>query len=1004
MKRESGFLIVAIACAANTYAQSLDELRGRSIDAYWTDAAPTLDGKMDDVCWKEAVVAGDFRTFQKPMERASQQTEVRVCYDAKNLYIFYTLHEERMDKLFYGPPEDLRDMLNFSGDVAELFLDPGRTKKRKYQLCASPLGTRYDGGPGLGRRFNPDWQVKPRIFDDHWTLEMAIPFAELALDGEYHATPQKGDVWGIQFCRDQAHLHEWSQWVPTPMSFHETDKFGTIVFQGRRSGPALPTVRCVDPLPVFFGKGSLDLAVSGAAGDTQATYSLRRDTATQRTDKVAMRERCAIPYHISESGKWSLNVELRRGDQFFYVGHTFSVLPPADEMLADIEANVTRAKAKLAGFRHPSAQSLRQKVLSLEREARQPTQMIKRAKGLSRAEWQQLLDGVKGLEKTWQQVEFDLHLVQIYPQGEQIRAFAVGAAGPHEKIYRDTLHKGDLDAPARVALAGEERESFQLVLVPFWTKLDSVRVTFSDLKGEAGAIPSDHIRHHIVDYVRLSGVEPDHPTLNVHEPDILWPGKPFNVARGQVQSVYVDVHCPAGTPAGEYVGKAVVEANGQRVEKRLVVRVYGFDLPKVASLENNFWFCPADYNWGRFYGLGVYGKTPYSLEIYKKQAAVLSRYRVTPFCDAVYTMLPFLTAYREPDGRFTFDFSKWAEFIRVGLEHDGNSWRASLSCNLGAMGLFKNVKVIDRVTGEEKYGRDYAKEWTEAYRAGEAHWDTHPIYPQYLKAYIAFLKEMGLFDMAHFEIYDEPNSNPRWLDMIRHHKWLRRHVPELKLTAYGMEPLRRQAGKGCAGLCDVWAPNLRGITPDVLRAMKERRAKYGEKYWFYTCGEAQDKDGNPTPYLRYERSYLAPRIHAWYAWQLEADGMLIFAMNSVPKENVKTKARDQQWPNAEWLDGRGRGCGVLIYPGPNYEVIPSMRLASVRDGLEDYEYLKILHGLSAYVDPVEQQDLLQRIERELQISKDIIDGYYSWTRDVGRLEQKRERLAALIVEAKKLLD
>jgi hypothetical protein len=81
-----------------------------------------------------------------------------------------------------------------------------------------------------------------------------------------------------------------------------------------------------------------------------------------------------------------------------------------------------------------------------------------------------------------------------------------------------------------------------------------------------------------------------------------------------------------------------------------------------------------------------------------------------------------------------------------------------------------------------------------------------------------------------------------------------------------------------------------------------------------------------------------------------------------------------------------------------------MRLASVRDGMEDYEYFKVLHDLSAFIDPQEQADLLARVRSELQIEKDIIGGEFSWTRDVQRLERKRERLAALITEVKKLTD
>ncbi len=984
--------------------ETLEQLRARSINVYWTDLAPRLDGKMGDACWKEAEVVKDFRTFQKPAERASQQTEVRVCYDAENLYLFYRLYENRMDKLFYGPPEDMRDMLNFSGDVAELFLDPGRTRTLKYQFCASPFGTRYDGGPKLGRKYNPNWIVKPGIYDDHWTLEMAIPFSELALDGDFYGTPQKGDVWGIQFCRDQAHLHEWSHWVPTPRSFHEVKLFGTATFQGRKEGKALPVVRCAEPQPLFFGAGTLNFDTGQDREGLKVDYTLSRGRKQRKAGKLKVGERISVPYHITESGKWSLHVEARQGKKLIYAGYTFAELPAIDKMLAAIGTNIRDARKRLKDFKHPAAATLNEKVNNLANEAEKPLQTLRRAKELSREQWQELLDGAKGLKKTWKDIEFDLHLVRIYPQTEEVRKYAVGSAGPHEKIYQNTLFNGDLDAPVRIALAGRETESFQLVVIPFWTKLESISLSFTDLKGTGGTIAAKNIRYSLVDYVQLSGVGPDHPSQRMHEPDILWPGRPFDVEKGKVKSVYIDVLCPAGTPAGDYTGTIAIEAGGQKINRQLTAQVYGFDLPPVSSLENNFWFGPANYNWGRFYGTGVYGKIPYTLETYKKQAQVLSRYRITPFCDDVYTLLPHLTVYREQDGRFTFDFSKWAEFIRVGLKYGGNAWRASLSCNLGAMAIISSISITDRKTGEVKPAREYTKQWSNDRKEGKAYWDTHPIYPHYLKAYVAFLKEMGIMESAHFEIYDEPNSNPRWLDMIRHHRWLRKHVPELQLTAYGMQPLRRQAGKHSLGLCDVWAPNLRAITPEVHKAMLDRREKYGEKFWFYTCGEVQDKDGRPAPYLRYDRSYISPRIHAWYAWQLQADGMLIFAISGIPKENVKTSARDKQWPNAEWLDGWSRGCGTLIYPGPDFEVIPGMRLASVRDGLEDYDYFRALHDLSAYVDPEEQKDLLARIQDELSIEKDIIDGLFSWTRDTTKLQAKRARLAGLIVEAKKLMD
>jgi hypothetical protein len=314
--------------------------------------------------------------------------------------------------------------------------------------------------------------------------------------------------------------------------------------------------------------------------------------------------------------------------------------------------------------------------------------------------------------------------------------------------------------------------------------------------------------------------------------------------------------------------------------------------------------------------------------------------------------------------------------------------------------FWEHRKIVDRASGNELPISEAIPDWLKGQADGTTYWDTHPIYRDYLKAYLEFLKRVGVFAMASWEIYDEPNSNPRWLDMLRHHQFLRQYVPELKLTNYGVDPTQRKAGTTALGLIDTWAPHLPDITPECLQLMQERRVRFGEKFWFYTCGERSDKDGNLSPYLLYHRSYLGPRLHAWYAWSLKADGMLIFAMSGIPEANVKPKARDQQWPATDWLDGKSRGCGTLIYPGPGFELVPGMRLASIRDGLEDYDYLHLLHGLLAYLDPEDGKDLVAAVERELRLEPEILDGCFHWTHDRHVLEAKRDRLAALIVKAR----
>jgi len=968
-----------------------------SLNIYWTDKPPVIDGKMTEKCWKEAEVITDFRIFQKPEERATQQIEVRICYDAKNIYIFYKNYEDEMAKLSYGPPEDMRDMLNFSGDVIEFFIDPKKTKKHYYQFCVSPSGARYDYSSKKGSSFNPDWKVAIGIYDKYWTCEAEIPFNQLVHKEEYYSTPQIGEIWGIQFCRDEARLHEWSQWVPTPMSFHQVELFGNAIFKGKKDLLNYPPrIIKKDEETLNFGKRTFSFE---AESKINLLYKIKNDGKIIEEKRKLVEGKIDIPYHITDGGIWEIEIEGYLDKSLIYTGKTFVELPYIGKLIKNIDDKIRNAEIKLINFKNPVVSQLNEKIKILKDDLYNCSSTFKNSYKLSNEEWKILLDNIQKLKKYWNEFEFDIFLISLYPVDKET-SFTYGIVGPYEKIYPDKIPE-KMEKEVKISLAGGEYESFQVIIIPFWTDLKNVNVKFQELKGENGKIGSENFSWYIVDYVYLQNLDPDSGIREI-QPDILIPGKKFDLPHGQLKSIFIDFYCPEGTKYGEYKGEIIVETENGKLGIPVIVNAFGFDIPKKSSLENNFWFDPAGFSWGRFYGIIPYGKNPYTLDIYKKQAEKISKYRITPFCDSVPALAPHLKIYYEEDSKFSFDFSEWEKFIDTGLEYGGNSFRASLSCNLGAFLIFSWADIIDRKTGEKINVKKITEEWEKKFNKGEVYYDEHPLWPQYLKSLVEFLKKKGILEISTFEIYDEPNSNPRYLDMIRHHKFLRQIVPELKLINFGVNPLREQAEKKPIGLHDIWAPHLTDISPEILNEMQKRREIYGEKYWFYTCGERVDSEGNFSPYIYYHRPYIGARILSWFAWKLKADGMLIFALNGIPEENIK-KDISEKWPNSKWVDGNWRGCGTLIYPGPEYEVIPSMRIVSVRDGLEDYEYFKKLHKLSAYLDKDKNEEIIKKVEKCLKIEKEIIEDYYHWTKDIKLIEKKRKEIAELIREIEKII-
>ncbi|MBN1865474.1 MAG: DUF4091 domain-containing protein [Victivallales bacterium] len=979
----------------------------KELEIYWTDAPPVVDGVMDDECWGNAVVVTDFVWFKQPGKKAAEQTEVRVCYDADNLYLFYILYDSRMDKLNYGPPEDARDMLNFNGDVAELFLDPGKTRKAYYQFCASPMGTRFDMSSRKGTRFDPEWQIQPGIKDTHWRLEIRIPFSELVHDGEFLGTPQKGEEWGIQFCRDQASRHEWTQWAPTQHGFHQPDMFGTARFMGRKSGAELPRIKRMDTDDLYFGSAELKLKVESNQPLSGTGYALFLQ-GKEPEWKEARSEGAdiTVPCVITEGGSWTLLVRAQAHGKLVYSACMRARLLPVRELVEQVQAAIAETAVHLKGFDHPVKEELRAQLDTLGKSA--DVLQTRMAMGnITREQWREIEKDAESLEKKWQQKRFDVHLIPLYAKAGSSRAFMLGTAGAQEKVYPDTLYLGG-EKPVRLTAAGNEHESFQLLIIPFWQELKDVAVSFSDLKGPS-VIPASSCRYSIVDYVAIENYDPDRTGMREREPDILWPGKPFNVSKGSLQPLFIDIHVPPRTQPGAYAGEVRVTAAGQTAVQEIGVQVHPFDLPGVNTLSVDTWFGPA-YCWARFYGGKHHADINYTLDMYEKNAAVLSRYRYAAFPTDWMHMWQHITIYREKDGRFTFDFSTWEKYIRIGLKYGANHYSASHSCNLAALTPFSQSgrAVINRETGEKETLGKYISGWLEKQKTGEAYWDSNPVYRDYLTEYVAFMKRIGILEMSHWEIYDEPNDNSTWLAMIRHNRFLRRHVPDLPILNYGVDPTQRKAEKMCLGLIDIWAPGLRHAVDEhvhVLNAMQERREEFGEKFYFYTCGSAEKKQVGYTPYIRYDQSYLGPRMHPWFAWKLKSDGMLIFALNSVPESNiVKDPEKQRRWPESEWRSGSWEcGCGTLVYPGPDHELIPSMRLASVRDGLEDYEYLIQLKKRLAYIDPQEQAELFRRMEKELEIDPEIIEDVFRWAKETSVIDNKRMRLAKLIAEADKVI-
>ncbi len=192
-----------------------------------TDAAITVDGRLDEEAWRSAAVFKDFyQTSPGDNIAPSRPTEVYMFYDEKHLYIGFKCWDE---------PDKIRSTVArrdgvFGEDNVRVWLDTFDDQRRAYILGFNPLGIQQDGifTEGRGADFSVDivMESKGVIEDWGWSVEVKIPFKSL----RYSAG--KGKNWGFNVARNIDRFNdEFTQWLPDDRNIS-----GSLIKHGKITG------------------------------------------------------------------------------------------------------------------------------------------------------------------------------------------------------------------------------------------------------------------------------------------------------------------------------------------------------------------------------------------------------------------------------------------------------------------------------------------------------------------------------------------------------------------------------------------------------------------------------------------------------------------------------------------------------------------------------------------------------------------------------------------------
>src|SRR5688572_21315623 len=140
----------------------------------------TLDGIPKEEAWNAVEWGGDFIQWQPDEGKApSQQTNFKILYDDKFLYIGYQCHDLAPDSIVRHMGR--RDV--FPGDWIEINIDSYHDQRTAFSFTLSVSGVRSDefvseNGNNWDASWNPIWFAKTHVHDKGWIGEVKIPISE----------------------------------------------------------------------------------------------------------------------------------------------------------------------------------------------------------------------------------------------------------------------------------------------------------------------------------------------------------------------------------------------------------------------------------------------------------------------------------------------------------------------------------------------------------------------------------------------------------------------------------------------------------------------------------------------------------------------------------------------------------------------------------------------------------------------------------------------------------
>jgi hypothetical protein len=455
---------------------------------------------------------------------------------------------------------------------------------------------------------------------------------------------------------------------------------------------------------------------------------------------------------------------------------------------------------------------------------------------------------------------------------------------------------------------------------------------------------------------------------------------PLALSSGKNQPLWLTFHVARDAEPGDYRGELKLRTSLGEVRVPLQVHVYDFTLPEETHLKSAL-------------GLGTDTINRYQcLEVQHDQAMAFDNYlanfaehRISPYSFYDYAPIDVRFVGEGTNKHAQVDFTRFDQAAERWLDRAHfNTFQLPLR-GMGG-GTFYS-RHLGELEGFQEGTPEFAR-----------------LFQDYLGQIERHLEQRGWLRKAFVYWFDEPA--PKDFEFVG------QGMERLKAAAPGIKRmLTVEPQPALLGQVDIWC----GLTPKWTPELVSERRQAGERVWWYIC--CAPHAPYVTEFIDHPGTEL--RLWPWQSWQYGVQGILIWATTywTSPAAFPPPKLQDPWTDPMSYTSGYGEkpgevgywgnGDGRFLYPprrdpaadkracldGP----VNSLRWESLRDGMEDYEYLWLLREAS-------QRELFWRGETDLykqshvllKVPNEVSQDLTHFTTDPRVMLAHRDRVARMI--------